>query len=409
MLSTVPLATAPPTTAAASAVPTAVPTASADRVATTSPLRRDVRLGHKPLRYDEKRPSVQLTFSGRKGQLVELATWQSWPQDPCVRKSLRSTRGRRVDSWATGYWRLPRKGSYTAVLRPCDDIETPIRVQVRRTVVQDASIDGPATTVGRDPDVTHLVRVPVAAGERLSVRPSRTPRHLVLPDGTVDDELGGWLPLSSPGRYSVAARPGTSVSVSRAQRHTAVLDGSAVALVNAGVAAREHVVSFTARAGQWVYPELLDASGRLVTDGGARTQVLRADGSVVRTHTMTPCPGKPAAEPCSYLVSGPWLVPAADTYEMVVAAGSGASDTFSLRVRSAATAPALTLDGPAVTYTSTTPGQWVVGTYTEGIVGGTAVAHAGQASASLSDWRVSLLAGYPNVCPVRDTSNGCPD
>lgn len=93
------------TAGVASAAPSA--SAASDSLAPKSPLRRSVRLGHKPLRYDSKRPSVRLTFTGRKGRLVELASW-GWFNDPCVRKTLRHADGRTVAPWATGYWRLPR-------------------------------------------------------------------------------------------------------------------------------------------------------------------------------------------------------------------------------------------------------------------------------------------------------------
>lgn len=372
-------------------------------------LARDVRLGHRPVRYSGNRRSVRLTFHADGGRLVELADWSSWPFNPCVRKTLRRQGGGVVDAWAEGYWRLPRTGTYTAVLRPCEDFVEPVRVQVRKVVVQDASIDGAATSVGADPDRTHLVRVPVAAGERVLLDPSATPRHVVRADGSLDEDLSyGRLALdgsSGAGRSYVAARPGSTLVVTRALQHPGVLDGPAVALANEGVPFREHDVTFTARAGQWVYPELLDSAGALVTDGRARVDVLGAAG-----HLATSCPGKATTLPCSFAVSGPWQVPADGTYRMVVAvAGSTADATFSLRVRAAAQAPALTLDGPAVTYTSTTPGQWIVGPYTEHLSGTGAVVTAGNASADLTDWRMSLASGFPNDCGPRDTSNGCPD
>jgi hypothetical protein len=368
-----------------------------------------VRLGHKPVRYDGKRSSVRLTFPGRRGQLVELAHWSEWTEDPCVRTSLHRSTSRTVAAWATGYWRLPRTGTYTAVLRPCGDDRTSMRVQVRKVEIRDASIDGPAMPVDPDPDVTHLLRVRVADGELVSVRPSRTPRHLIRPDRTIEAPATGWFLLSGAGRHRRAARPGTTIAVSRVLDHAGTLDGSAVELDNAGVEAREHAVAFTAQAGQWVYPELQDASGAAIPDVRARTVVLRAGATRLDSHVLTPCPGTSTTQPCDFLVNGPWQVPATGTYRMVTAVGgSAASYTFSLRVRSAAVAPPLALDGPPVTYTSTAPGQWVVGSYTEGLTG-SAVARAVRASESLTDWRLSLAAGFPNVCPPRDTSNGCAD
>lgn len=400
--------------ASAAAAPAARDTSAA------RPISRDVRLGHRPVRYDGARPSVRLTFHARKGRLVELADWESWPDNPCVRKSLRDADGRKLANWATGYWRLPRTGTYTAVLRPCDDLDTRIRVQVRRAVIDDAEVDGLTTELGSNPDVTHLVRVPLVDGERLSLQPSRTPRHLVLPSGRIEEDLPyGPLPLevgyqvpwsSGAGSYYVAARPGTTLSVSRALDHTATLDGPAVALANTGVGAREHDVSFAAPAGTWVYPELVDATGAVVTDGRRVAGAISPAGAPVGSFVMTSCPGKPASQPCTFLEPGPWLLADAGTYRMVVrVAGSAPDETFSLRVRAAAVAPALALDGPAVTYTAATPGQWVVGPYTERLLGDGAVVTATHASDDLTDWRMSLASGYPNQCPPRDTSNGCPD
>lgn len=410
-----------PTHATTGSADAAAPTVSAARhAAQPKPLDRTVRLGHRPVRYDGVRPSVRLTFRARKDQLVELADWSAWPENPCVRKTLRDARGRELANWATGYWRLPRTGSYTAVLHRCDDADTRIRVQVRRTVVGDVPVDGPATALGLSPDVTHLVRVRLAAGERLSLRPSRIPRHIVLPSGRLEEDLPyGWLPLDAgyqvawsagPGTYYVAARPETTLAVSRARDHAATLDGPAVPLANGGVGAREHVVSFAARAGQWVYPELVDGAGALVTDGRRVATVISPSGARVGSYVKTSCPGKSTSEQCQYLVSGPWRLEEAGTYRMSVrVAGSAPDDTFSLRVRSAALAEPLTLDGPPVTYTSTTPGQWVVGPYTEGLRGGGPMVTAGNASPELTDWRMSLASGFPNQCPPRDTSNGCPD
>ncbi|WP_310250128.1 hypothetical protein [Nocardioides sp. BE266] len=62
-----------------------------------------------------------------------------------------------------------------------------------------------------------------------------------------------------------------------------------------------------------------------------------------------------------------------------------------------------------MTYTSTTPGQWVVGPYTEHLPGYGPIVTASNASVDLTDWRISLASGFPNVCPPYDTSNGCPD
>ena len=392
----------------------------------TRVVRHDVRLGHPPVRLgdDGRRTSARLTFRARKGRLVELAHWAGWPSDPCVRTTLRRPGGAKVRPLEPGLWRLPRTGTYAAVLRRCGDVrDTTVRVQVRKAVVHDAAVDGPATTVGRNPDVTHLVRVRLRDGERLAVDPSLTPRWLGLPDGSDAGDLGhgrlalevgtapGWRgPESTSGRHWLAVRPGSSVTVSRALSYATSLDAAATTLDDRGIARREHVVTFTGTTGQWVYPELVGATGDGIAPGRATVELLGPDGATVGSYVRTTCGGTPTTVACSYGTSGPWRLPASGAYRFSIAVRRDTPEaTVALRVRAAAVAQPLALDGPAVTFTSTTPGQWVVASYTEGLRWDGGWVTAGNASTSLTDWRVTLAAGYPNVCPPRDTSNGCPD
>ncbi|MDR7253218.1 hypothetical protein J2X46_002203 [Nocardioides sp. BE266] len=259
---------------------------------------------------------MRLTFHARKGRLVELADWEEWPSHPCVRKSLRTSTGKKLANWATGYWRLPRTGSYTAVLRPCGAVDDVIHVQVRKVVVQDAVVDGGATAVGADPDVTHLVGATVTADQPpLAVDVSRTPRHIVRPDGRLTEGLpygrltfdptGTTAWSGGPGRYYVAARPDTTVTVTRTLRQQSMLDGAEVVLDNQGVGSRRHEVVFTGRAGQWVYPQLQDTTGALVNDGQRNVGLIGPTGGSVNDRVMTSCPGKATSEQCSYRSAAP--------------------------------------------------------------------------------------------------------
>ena len=71
---------------------------------------------------------------------------------------------------------------------------------------------------------------------------------------------------------------------------------------------------------------------------------------------------------------------------------------MSVRVRSALRAAPATVDGPPVTYTAASPGQWVVGDLPElprDESGGSGVIMAiSNASGSLGDWRVRAVSGY---------------
>ena len=118
--------------------------------------------------------------------------------------------------------------------------------------------------------------------------------------------------------------------------------------------------------------------------------------------------GVPAGEVVTYVGGGPSQLPADGTYQMsAYVQGSTGSDEFGLRVRAAVAADALTVDGPAVTYAATSPGQWVIGTIPEAATSST-VATASNVSPTLSDWRVTAVTGFPNPCGP-ESGQGCPD
>jgi len=213
---------------------------------------------------------------------------------------------------------------------------------------------------------------------------------------------------TSPGRHYLVPDPGAQLNISRALKHEAQIDGASVPLLDLGAPGRKHLVSFTAQAGQWIYPELTGADGRTVPAIRGRTSLLGPDLAGISNWLMTPCPGEPTSTDCVQLAAGPWQLPATGTYRMTVSVpGSTGAEAFDLRVRAAAVAGALTVDGPAVTYTATSPGQWVIGAL-PGDATYTTVATVGNVSASLTDWRVTAVTGFPNVCGPR-SSNGCPD
>ena len=408
--------------------------ASEDRVArgTARPaaprvtVARTVRVGHDPVRIRSGGPkkTVRLTFRGTKGQLLNLALWTkrggfTTLRPPCASWELRRDR-RAIKPWAPGYWKIPRSATYVATVEPCKRITG--RVQLRKVVVTDALLDGSPTQVGRRRDVTHLVQVGVPAGEMVSVLESPAVKYVILPDATTvtptsdgtslaleaGRPVGVPMTPTTPGRHYLVPDPGAQLSVSRALKHEAEVDGTAVPLANLGAPGRTHLVSFAGQAGQWIYPELTGADGGAVPVPLRRTSLLGPDLARIGSWLMTPCPGEPTSTDCVHLAAGPWQLPASGTYRMTVSvARSTGADAFDLRVRAAALAGALTVDGPASTYAATSPGQWVIGALPDDATY-TTVASVGNVSASLTDWRVTAVTGFPNVCGP-GSAQGCPD
>ncbi|MGF9757768.1 hypothetical protein AAII07_21460 [Microvirga sp. 0TCS3.31] len=325
------------------------------RAATTK--TREVRLGHRPVRATTA-DKVRLTFKGRKGQLVNLARVDATEQ--CGSRVLRAG-GKTVKPWAQGYWRLPRTASYTAINKPCRTQEkATVRLQVRKVVRHDAAVPGVATTTGKRARVGHLVPVRVGRDERVGLQPSSPTVEVVGPDRrtTIADASSV---LRTTGRHWVVLDPESSVTTTLTVRRTAHVDGATIALPRMGTASTTQEVAFSGAAGQWVYAELLDATGALPADTGRRFRVFGPDGREVEKVVLH-CPSGSSGPRCAQ--SGPWLLPSTGAYTMTVnATDPAAEQSATLRIRAAALAPDLTVDGPAVTYAPTSPGQWVVGRY----------------------------------------------
>ena len=360
---------------------------------------RRVRLGHKPVILELEHRAARLTFRGRRGQLVHLAGW-GHPVYPCVSSRLRRAGGSDVRPWVEGYWRLRRGGTYTVVAKPCADDRWPgTKIQVREVVVHDdLAIDGPPAAVGRDHDVTHLARVPVNPGEPLVVDNFFHVTHVIMPGDSaprrvardrIHLEVGTRPaysgPVSPAGDHYLVTLPEREIRVTRVLQHEGVLDGRPIRLDDQGIPQRVHQVAFEAPAGAWVYGVVATSSGIPVTEAylvDARGEPLRGDRTI----------------------------PAAGSYRMrVTVPAASAGQDVSLRIRTAAVAEPLTLDGPSVTYTATTPGQWLVGTMPAGLGYGEAQATVTDASPSLGDWSVWLITGEGYSCDPDSTANGCGD
>lgn len=378
-------------------------------------LRRTVKVGHDPIKIPRsKKAKVQLTFRGKKGQFLNLALWAKgysswWLRPPCASWELRRNH-KVIKAKAPGYWKVPRTAKYVATVKPCQRLAA--RAQLRRVVVNDAVLDGAITKVGKRRDVTHLVKVRVPGGDVVSARGTDDIKYVILPDATTivprwggnDLALEAGRPAGVPktpsttGRHYLVTDPGAQLNISRAVKQVAQVDGPRLSLTNQGAPARKHLITFSGQAGQWIYPELTGADGRTVPAGSKAVFVNGPDLAYITNAILTRCPGEATVTECNQLVEGPWQLPAAGTYRMTVTVpGSTGADTFGLRLRAAAVADALTVDGPAVTYTASSPGQWVIGAIPDSATH-TTIATISSVSAALTDWRVTAVTGFPNVC-----------
>ncbi|GAA5106006.1 hypothetical protein GCM10023339_02480 [Alloalcanivorax gelatiniphagus] len=390
-----------PAQATASA-PSSAPDQRAAAAVTKS---RTVGLGHEPVRASS-RDRVRLTFTGKRGQLVHLARLDA--ADQCGGRTLRSG-GTTVKPWAQGFWRLPRTATYTAINKPCRADRTSLKLQVRRVVREDRLTADATVTAGANTRVTHLV--PFRVGDRERVSLSGTTFDLVHPDRSITPGIDGTdgyvVPdrsgrstsdVASPrGRYFVELAPRASVSlgvwpvqpVSQQMEVPVTVDGPAVLVPRGEPGAANTALVFTGQQGQWVHVEQTSASGGSVEGGWWMTQLRDSSGNFpARVTAECPWTGQ---QGCTVT-----RLPATGTYMFDVF--SGTSPEVSVRVRSAAVTTSATVNGPSVTYASTTPGRWVVGELPElprdssGESGATITLD--NVSASLGDWRVTAVSGF---------------
>lgn len=375
----------------------ASPQSAPDHRAAAPTTTRMVELGHRPVRTSTA-AKVRLVFTGRKGQLVNLARVDAAEQ--CGGRVLRSG-GRTVKPWAKGIWRLPRSATYTAVNKPCRGRDAlPVRLQVRRVVQHDAVVPGARTTIGARANVTHLVPVRVASGQRVGAVPGALPGEpsvgsatVIGPDRRTTQVPRDGLVLTSVGRYWFELQPLAWLDTTLTVERSAEVDGATIALPRMGTAATTQEVAFTGAAGQWVYAELLDAAGARPGDTPRDIRVFGPDGVEVEKIVLH-CRPEQAGPPCNR--TGPWLLPSAGRYTMRLSATDAAKEQpVTLRIRAALVAPTLTVDGPPVTYTATTPGQWVIGRFVDAGPEERAWLSASNASASLGAWTVTMAPRFP--------------
>jgi hypothetical protein len=398
-----------PTTATAS------PAHRTDAAVTKS---RTVDLGHKPVRASS-RDRVRLSFDGRKGQLVHLARWAD--AETCGRRVLKKADGAAVKPWATGYWKLPRTGTFTALSKPCRAEEQRVRLQVRKVVQHDAAVPGEVTTIGRRSGVTHLVPVAVGTDERVGLAPSSPVVEVVGPDRRATPGTDPAPVLQERGRHWVALEPRSTLETTLTVRRSAQVDGATIALPRMGTASTTQEVVFTGAADQWVYAELLDPTGAKPTDTHREIRVFGPDGREVEK-VVSHCRVGPADRWCDR--TGPWLLPLTGEYTMRLSAENpDLEKAATLRVRAAVVAPDLAVDGPAITYRATSPGQWVVGRYpatpmqwqptdspyVQNPLGTQVWVQARNASATLGAWTYTMAPRFPWSlnCDPRKDGIGC--
>ena len=383
--------------AQAHAAPSA-PSSTSERAGAAVTKSRTVDLGHEPVRASS-RDRVRLTFDGRKGQLVHLARWAD--TETCGRRVLKKASGATVKQWAPGYWRLPRTGTFTAIGKPCRAEKQRVKLQVRKVVQHDMAVRGEVTTIGKRSGVTHLVPVAVGTDERVGLVPSSPVVEVVGPDRRTTPGTDPAPVLREAGRHWVALEPRSTLETTLAVRRSAQVDGATIALPRMGTASTTQEVAFTGTAGQWVYAELLDAAGRIATDTSRDIRVLRPDGTEVVDVALNGCNAVDVNRGCT--LRGPWLLPATGSYTMTITADAPALEQpTTLRVRAAVVAPDLVLDGPAVTYAATSPGQWVIGRYEWAAPSGSDGTPAAprhlevvRAAPSLGSWVVTALPNLP--------------
>ena len=156
-----------------------------------------------------------------------------------------------------------------------------------------------------------------------------------------------------------------------------------------------------------MYAELLDAAGNTATDTTRDIRVIAGDGREVQTALLHDCAQTNANDGCT--LRGPWHLPATGDYTMTISADRPrAEQPTTLRIRAAAVAPDLTINGPSVTYAAASPGQWVVGRYPETPLvlepapgggetsrGTLTYLEATNVSASLGPWSLTAATFFP--------------
>ncbi|MCP3420536.1 hypothetical protein [Nocardioides pinisoli] len=386
---------------------------AADQRAAATTKTRVVKLGHEPVRATTAH-KVRLTFTGRKGQLVNLARVDATEQ--CGGRVLRSG-GKTVKPWAQGYWRLPRTGAYTAINKPCRTQEkTKVRLQVRKVVRQDRALPGERSRAGRSTKVTHLVPFRVLAHQVAHVTAGTF--DLIRPDRSIARGLGGedtsYLVSDQPGpmrydrpspvgRYFAEVAPGTEARLSITQLQPVAVDGPAVTVTRGAADNVSATLVFTGEAGQWIYPELTSGTSDPTETRWWTAQTLDVLGEFP-ARVGGVCPGGDQTSFCPII-----QLPASGTYVMNVLNAPGYGTAVQVRVRSAALAAPAAVDGGTVTYTVPTPGQWVVGELPElprqESGGSGATVTLSNATGPLGDWRVRTVSGYgpcnPSVDMVR--------
>lgn len=412
----------------ASAAPADTSVAATTATADTSPaqakqrvVKRRVRLGHKAVTVPDN-GKLRLEFHGRKGDLVNLAILDWFFEPTCAARTLMH-KGKRVPRMAKGFWKLPRKGTYVAVYKaPCDG-----EAQVRRTRITKVPVDGTEVVVGARANVTHLLNVwvnqpllvqqrgsnsyaePVILPDRRSTDPVLFGHGMLLAPGTPPhSSLGDFGALTSTaGRHLLTVGPATVATARPAITHQVTLDGAAATLTtpasptSATVQKAQHLLTFTGQAGQWIYGETTNPG---TSNPFNEDLVIGPDGMPVTTAIDAWCAQKETT--CGRDVQA-WQLPATGTYHYSRVTSEGSE---SLRLRTAAVAPDMPASGGPVTYTSPSPGQWVVGAIASPAPGAANPRlRASNASPDLTRFRAAAVSGWVPRCDPYDTSHGCGD
>jgi hypothetical protein len=322
--------------------------------------------GDGPVRVPGDVDRVVVAFGGRAGNLVRLVG-----STRCGDTLWRD--GRRVQRQESGFYRLPRRGEYRLVWRRCATEVGTLRLQLQKVWVHRLEVDGRRVGVRPRPGFVQAVSVTVPEDGRVGVSTLDAPWTAILlghatysrrdcwadtaceePDTTFLEAgrpLSGW-----KGPYAVGSKRATYVPAAgervifllrnRARvvarysvLHPVSLNGDVVDL---GGARRFQEVGLELglAAGQWFRIEQLAGADPVYAD------LVLPDGS------QEPGPWSPGF---NY-----WRAPVTGTYRILVRNWPYDVDA-TVRVRSMrAVATLLPLDGTAVEFAITTPGEWVV-------------------------------------------------
>ncbi len=359
--------------AVATLLPMHAPPAPAVAAATTA-IRVVREYGDGPVTVPRGVGRVQLLFHGQKGDKVRLQ-----PDDGCP-VDLRAVGGAALPTPLGGLWRLPAKARYVFTYSGCH-LRYRHRLQLEKLVVHRVVVDGRSVRLPARRGYLQAVALRVPTTGRVQLAPTSTKQYGVwnevfFPDlsrynvGGGPDfpesealffEAGhrifnffGALPLSTssssmvwPGqRLLVVTVDRIRVRATSAIRVATTVDGAPLTITNGDRALRETQVEFDGTADQWV---TLERTGESADSDYRFPMLLDPNGDQVL--------------PPPLLYQPFWQLPVTGHYRVMVPT-TKAGFTAGVRMRAVRVVDQpMPLDGSPLTLSATTPGEWVLATF----------------------------------------------